>query len=281
MRYQNRPIQLLDDSKSSTKEKPCGGSGISQTYGSFTFSDKNSDCDVMPNRLHQNRFELNKGCSNSAVITFGDDYSYQGVTDTTNNGASNSNTFREEDITREGYGQPQPLTAMNNALNDYGKLWVQGDGFSDIDDPKAEKQLYSRRIFRTYGSGNKRMGNYCSVGANADFVNVNPMDTSCFIPDGNDFFPRVKPSGGLSYRCTRKGDSSVSQIPFYERALYNRPYDRNTGDESRGGSEFGQILTGYDLSSLLCRTDYPKTHGPYRKKDRKVINPMPFSFRID
>ena len=92
MRMQNRPIQILDDSKSSTKEPACGGKGTSKVYGLFEFNDKNADCDVNPNRIRQNRFELNKGGDNVPTVTVGNDDSTF-IGDFTENGTY-GNKFR-------------------------------------------------------------------------------------------------------------------------------------------------------------------------------------------
>ena len=56
---------------------------------------------------------------------------------------------------------------------------------------------------------------------------------------------------------TPQGDSAADQIPFYERALYNRYYERDV-EESIGGFEHDNILRKHDMNSLRCRVDKQK-----------------------
>jgi hypothetical protein len=57
--------------------------------------------------------------------------------------------------------------------------------------------------------------------------------------------------------CIPQGDSAADQIPFYERALYNRYYERDV-EESIGGFERDNLQRKHDLNSLRCRVDKQK-----------------------
>ena len=54
-----------------------------------------------------------------------------------------------------------------------------------------------------------------------------------------------------------QGDSAEDQIPFYERALYNRYYDRDV-EENIGGFEYDNIVRKHSMSSLKCRVEKQK-----------------------
>jgi len=55
------------------------------------------------------------------------------------------------------------------------------------------------------------------------------------------------------------GDTADEQIPFFERALYNRYYERDA-EENVGGFETDTIVRGYgkDMNSLYCRVPAQK-----------------------
>ena len=68
-------------------------------------------------------------------------------------------------------------------------------------------------------------------------------------------------------------DSAADQIPFFQKALHNRYYDKNA-DESVGGFETGALSRGYgkDMMSLYCRSQNRAPCGKTRK-------PMPQGYK--
>lgn len=81
------------------------------------------------------------------------------------------------------------------------------------------------------------------------------------------------------------GNSASDQIPWFERALYNRYYERDV-EESVGGFELDNLSRGYgkDMMSLYCRVPNKnlnpescgKTKPPYPAGNREI--PLPSGY---
>jgi hypothetical protein len=133
------------------------------------------------------------------------------------NGDSTSN-FREDVVSScWDRGRDGAKTVVSSRPQNSVRMWQQGDGYVDQDNPELMRRLLERRSFRT---ANKQDG---------------------------------KGNGGV------KGDSADQQIPWYERGLYNRYYERDV-DEALGGFEFDFKQRGYGEDArreLICRLDRP------------------------
>ncbi len=124
---------------------------------------------------------------------------------------------------------------MFNGLND-GKLWVDGDGWVDQSNPKAMERMMSQKHFRN-GWRKGRNNHVENDGYNED----------CALCRMHEFHI----------------DHAFAQIPFYERAIYRRDYDRDA-EESIGGFERDCIIQKNDMRSLLCRIgEYTSTDCRY------------------
>lgn len=107
------------------------------------------------------------------------------------------------------------------------KIWTDGNGFEDQSNPYAMEKLLNRRIFRSFNLGKDCGGN-----------------------------PSIRYGD-------KHGDSADSQIPWFERALYNRYYEKDV-EENIGGFELDGMNRGYgkDMQSLYCRLQkYPQNIG--------------------
>lgn len=133
-------------------------------------------------------------------------------------------------------------------------FWQIGDGFVDQKNDALMERLNSRRIFRSFNRG-------CD-------------------------FKEVKTPDGKSITITNPhGNSASDQIPWFERALYNRYYERDV-EEAVGGFELDNLSRGYgkDMMSLYCRVQKKnlnplscgKTNPPYPKGNREI--PLPSGY---
>ena len=92
------------------------------------------------------------------------------------------------------------------------------------------KHLVDRRVFRSFNPGE----NHC-IECKSGTCDVHSVAESVL-------------------NTVKHGDEASAQIPFYERALYNRYYERDV-EESIGGFEHDGMVRGYgaDMMSLYCR----------------------------
>ena len=218
-RYQSRPIQINDNSK------------LVQVNKEYT-----------PDRFLLNTNELNK-----AKLTSGEEISYEGDHDDYVENGTYGSKFRNEDIEFEGnnyHVERLMSNALNQSLNQGSKLWVDGYGTHDQDDPEDMKRLMQHNVFRSYRN--------------------------------NQFMTK----DGSKYYCIPNGDLAENQIPFFEKSLYMRDYDRTITDETIGGSEFGAIQRGYDMNSLYCRLKNENLCDTHAKKQKNVEKKF-FSFKLD
>lgn len=125
------------------------------------------------------------------------------------------------DVTVRGLQQTEDPQAL--------KLWRDGDSVVDQSDPDCMKEFMNRRVFRSPNNGK----NLCKACEN----------DQCSIHT-----PAQKVINTL------KSDDSDAQIPFWEKALYKRQYERSV-DENLGGFETTGMQRGYgkDITSMLCR----------------------------
>ncbi len=136
-------------------------------------------------------------------------------------------------------------------------FWQIGDGFVDQKNDPLMERLQTRRIFRSFNRG-------CDFKEGESSGNTNAKKVTMTNPHGN---------------------SASDQIPWFERALYNRYYERDV-EESVGGFELDNLSRGYgkDMMSLYCRVQKKnlnpmscgKTDPPYPKGNREI--PLPSGY---
>lgn len=98
------------------------------------------------------------------------------------------------------------------------KFWTtKAQGPIDESNPVEFKRYMDRRLFRTYNA-------------------ARPLQ---YLLDDS-----VQPITAC--------DSAAAQIPFWRKAVHQRPYERNV-DEALSGREFDYKTYAYDMSSLYCR----------------------------
>lgn len=255
-----------------------------QTVYSDTFTD--CDCEVISDgKIRNNRQVANSGqdtggnshCSYAlAGNKWGPQFEYQGVPDQLENGdycnrftgeapsnyydpveqllntpyiqtlndqygcdsGRNANeTFR---VVRSAYerGKYGPAMVSAERAQNNVKLWTDGAGFVDQDNQKAMEKLMNRRIFRSFNLGRKMKNGVC-------------------VPS--------------TEYGTKHGDLASEQIPWFERALYNRYYERDV-EESLGGFELDGLNRGYgkDMGSLYCRLPGHKYNCSKKEEQRKL-----------
>lgn len=131
------------------------------------------------------------------------------------------------DVTVEGMQNTEDAQSL--------KLWSDGDFIFNEDDPAEMNRFMGRRSFRSLNKPRNKC-KQCELGTCSTHTLAEKVL--------NDY----------------KTDDADGQIPFYERALYKRNYERDV-DEAVGGFETEGINRGYgkDLDSMYCRipSKYP------------------------
>lgn len=131
----------------------------------------------------------------------------------------------------------QLLNGNNSTKSPYDpqsnvKLWADGNSFVDASDPEAMTRMMNKKTFRSYyGNGYSCPPSTCD----GNYGNNVADDTAC-------------------------------QIPWYERKLYNRYYERDVEENIGGFERTSHQSMAHDMSTLRCRVDKQKeiNHRNYK-----------------